>query len=291
MALVSCSDVDNLSGLANKKHIYLLNNADQLVAVSIDPLVKKDMSSYEKVALVDRLLEAGLDFNNNLPVKAADIKLQNVLIFGSHVILDYSKEYKAQSPIEEMNFRSALVKSLTEFDDFSSVEITVNQGQLFNSDYYVGREKFQDVLLDYDEVTGRNESGQVLLYLPTEEKDKLRLETKEVTISANEKIEATVINALIDQDNQVLPLGVKLLNVYTHQGICFVDFSNEFKTGNLPNGISERLAIYSVVNSLSELKHIDKVQILVNGTVVSIFKESLTLNRIFTPNYALISQS
>jgi len=126
------------------------------------------------------------------------------------------------------------------------------------------------------------------MYFPNKDLSSLVAEFTSVTITPNKKLEEIVVDKLLTSNSQILPTDVKLLNVYTHEGICFVDFSSEFQTSLLPSGISERIAIYALVNSLTELTNITNVQILVEGKKESTFQGTLSLNRIFTKNFSLI---
>ena len=63
----------------------------------------------------------------------------------------------------------------------------------------------------------------------------------------------------------VIPKGTVLNKVSIQDGICYVDFSEEFM--KISEGISPEVTIYSVVNSLTELSNVHKVQFLIDGTI------------------------
>ena len=74
-----------------------------------------------------------------------------------------------------------------------------------------------------------------------------------------------------------IPTGTRLLGIETENGICTVDFSPEFLTNGPQTHLEERMTVYSVVNSLTELESISSVQIMVDGEVVEFFSRmSLT---------------
>ena len=62
----------------------------------------------------------------------------------------------------------------------------------------------------------------------------------------------------------VIPADTVLNKVSVQDGICYVDFNEAFMKKR--SGITAKVAIYSIVNSLTELPNIYKVQFLVNGT-------------------------
>jgi spore germination protein GerM len=61
-----------------------------------------------------------------------------------------------------------------------------------------------------------------------------------------------------------IPQGTKLLAVELQAGIAYVNLSEEFST-NIVDKRQEVLALYSIVNTLTALGEIEKVQILLDG--------------------------
>lgn len=69
----------------------------------------------------------------------------------------------------------------------------------------------------------------------------------------------------------LLPEGTRLLSVSTRDGICTVDLSGEFVSGNYPDDQSRRLAVYSLVNTLTALPDVDAVNLYADGAPVEHF--------------------
>ena len=65
----------------------------------------------------------------------------------------------------------------------------------------------------------------------------------------------------------------KILSVMTKDGICYVNLDSNFLT--VVNNVTMDVAIYSIVNSLTELQGVDRVQILVNGEIPDFFENSI----------------
>ena len=59
----------------------------------------------------------------------------------------------------------------------------------------------------------------------------------------------------------------------TTDGVCYVNLDENFLM--VVNNVSTDVSIYSIVNSLSELSNVNKVQILINGEVPSSFSSSV----------------
>ena len=85
-----------------------------------------------------------------------------------------------------------------------------------------------------------------------------------------------------------LPSGTKILSISTKDGICYVNLNEGF----LEQGynVTEAVTIYSIVDSLTELSGIVKVQILVNGETNLVYKESMRLDTIYERNLDIIEQ-
>ena len=73
-----------------------------------------------------------------------------------------------------------------------------------------------------------------------------------------------LIKGIDEQDaKSPIPSGTKLLNITVTDGVCYVNFDSTFL--NVDSGMSADVVVYSIVNSLTELDNINKVQLLVNG--------------------------
>ena len=79
-----------------------------------------------------------------------------------------------------------------------------------------------------------------------------------------------------------LPPTATLLGVRVKDGVCYVNFNDAFVTDALD--VADYVPIYSIVNSLSEISGINKVQITVNGSSDYKFRDSIPLDTLFERN-------
>mgnify|MGYP003896448919 CR=1 FL=1 len=91
----------------------------------------------------------------------------------------------------------------------------------------------------------------------------------------SERLEELVVSELIKGPVQrghvaVIPPNIKVLSVTSSNNIAFVDLSKEFLSIDKTDSNKFTLMIYSIVNSLTELDGIDKVQFLIEGQKVPI---------------------
>ena len=66
-----------------------------------------------------------------------------------------------------------------------------------------------------------------------------------------------------------LPPGTRLLDIAVTNGTATVDLSGELQTGFRGGSDNEQVTVYSIVNTLTSLPTIDRVQILVEGMTVN----------------------
>lgn len=116
--------------------------------------------------------------------------------------------------------------------------------------------------------TANTDQIEVKLYFPDKMAEKLHLEKRTLDV-VGKAVGRASINALIDGPktdlSPTMPDGTKLLNIYIKNGTGFVDFSDEFIENHPGGSTGELMTLYSIVNTLTEYKSIDDVQILVEG--------------------------
>lgn len=113
-------------------------------------------------------------------------------------------------------------------------------------------------------------TGDVILYLP-DGKGSLKKVKANVTIGAETSAQEAVLSQLSAYD--VLPEGTKVRQVSVMNGTATVDFSREFVTGESSN--SPEIIIKCVVNSLTSLPNISKVQILSEGKKIDVYRNAV----------------
>ena len=113
-------------------------------------------------------------------------------------------------------------------------------------------------------------TSEVVLYFADEQAEYLVPEQRKVTMQKGESTAEAVIKALISgpQNKKLgitIPSGTKLLSVNIKENTAYVDFSQEIQSKHWGGSAGESMTIFSIVNSLTELKEIKQVQILIAG--------------------------
>lgn len=113
---------------------------------------------------------------------------------------------------------------------------------------------------------------EVALYFSDKEAESLVAEKRTVQVAADElqQVAKAVVNELIAGPHdtglsKTIPPEARLLSVNIKDKTAIVDFSAELKTKHWGGSSGETMTIMSIVNSLTELPGIEKVQFLIEG--------------------------
>lgn len=196
-------------------------------------------------------------------------ELLGISIKDNVAVVDFSENFLHTNGLEEVTARLSVVNTLTQINGIEKVRLHIEGEEMIGpSGLPLG--DMEPAALNED---GTPIAGQVItvtLYFSDDEAMYLVGEKRDVTVNEGEKSEAVVFRELIkgpQTDNlwDAIPEGSKLLSVNTKNGLCTIDLSKEF-VDNSPGGTaSERMAVYSVVNSLTSLEGVKNVQFLIEG--------------------------
>jgi hypothetical protein len=154
--------------------------------------------------------------------------------------------------------------------------------------------------IDEEEAAVLNEKVPVILYFADEQQTKLVKEIRYVDIKEAKKGTAALASLMVKELiagpkskglKSVIPEGTALRAPVAIEGrTATVDFTKEF-IDNHPGGKElAELTIYSIANTLTELKDIERVKIIVNGKTTKTFKDKVTLDSDFPRNDAVVNK-
>lgn len=113
---------------------------------------------------------------------------------------------------------------------------------------------------------------EVTLYFGDKQAEKLIPEKRQVQVPADEpqQVASAIVKELIagpgsQELSKTIPAETKLLSLTIQDKIATVDFSAEIRTKHWGGSAGETFTIMSIVNSLTELPGIEKVQLLIAG--------------------------
>lgn len=137
------------------------------------------------------------------------------------------------------------------------------------------------------------ETETITLYFPDEQAMYLVPEHRDVVV--NKPIENIIVEELIKGPKApgrfgAIPEGTKLISIEIKDKIAYVNFSKEFKENHPGGSTGEMMTINSVVNSLTELPEIDKVQFLIEGKKEETLAGHVIFNEPFDRNESIIKR-
>lgn len=196
--------------------------------------------------------------------------LNSVTIKDDIAIVDFSKEFLNEDDLKQALAPAAVAKTLCSLDYISGVQILVDGQEATGSDG-----KPLGIIRESDLVINRGEPTQapkttLVLYFSDENAEYLVPERRTVEISSGDTVEKVILNELLKGPTEgghykTIPSETKILSVETKDNVCFVNLSKEFVDKHSGGTSSERLTVYSIVDSLTELGTIDRVQFLIEG--------------------------
>ena len=283
LALTGCgsSANDNIKEVENTYKIYYVSSSE-------DKLVSEDYVAKEEET--NKLIAELLKQLNNVPDGTAlkkpipdSVDLKSKSLKDGVLTLDFSESYHQLTGISEILRRASVVKTLCQIKEVKKVEYRVeNQPLMYSELNPVGAMSADDFIDNTGGETTYYQTVQISLYYTNADGKKLYQTRHNVEFDGTISLEELVIRQLmagpLDNDKlaPVMPPGTKLNKVTFKDGICYVDFSKEFLEGR--EGVSDEVIVYSVVNSLSEISSVTKVQFFIDGKPVSSYRETIPID-------------
>ena len=207
---------------------------------------------------------------------SSDTKAQNVTYDGEgDVIVDFSEEYLTGDPSRNTLETYAVTKSLCSSGIVSRVKVTVNGEEIVNQDGSVmDYIEASDINIETEEFS--SELRDVVLYFADSTGTGLVREERTIKIIDQQPIEQYIINELINGPDssdlrRLLSDETSLVSATVQDNICYLNFMSDFIKENAGDEMHERLVIASIVNSLTELNTISRVQFYMDGKRVDNF--------------------
>lgn len=287
LSLVGCSSKGDKSG---EYQVYYLN-MDMTKVVPEE----YDSSGATGDVLIQELLDrlaASPDNSKLRQTIPSNVKVEWFQVSSSCLYINFSDSYKNLTPTEEVLIRAAIVRTVLQVPGVSLVAFRVNEEPLLNSDGNIVGSMTND---SFVENPGQQINSSVVtnlsLYFANPEGTELVKETREVHYSTNISMEKLVMEQLIEGPKKsgaiaTVPSGTKIISISTVDGVCYVNVSDTFK--NQSAVISEEVLLYSIVNSLTELSGITKVQISINGDTKGSVRYAYNLSKMYERNFDML---
>ena len=180
--------------------------------------------------------------------------------------------------------RAALTRTLTQIEGIDYINIYCGDQPLMDRQGNpVGMLSATDFIMNTSNVNAY-EKTELTLYFADETGNRLVPEKREVVHNINTSLEQLVVEQLIagpgqEGHNPTLPSDCKILSLSVTDNVCYINFDSAFANTTL--AVNEYIPIYSIVDSLSEMTTVTKVQIMINGSQDVMFRDVVSLNTTF----------
>ena len=192
--------------------------------------------------------------------------------------------YTAMKAEREILCRAALTRTLTQIEGIDYINIYCGDQPLMDRQGNpVGMLSSTDFIMNTSNVNAY-EKTELTLYFADETGNRLVPEKREVVHNINTSLEQLVVEQLIAGPGQeghypTLPSDCKILSLSVTDNVCYINFDSAFANTTL--AVNEYIPIYSIVDSLSEMTTVTKVQIMINGSQDVMFRDVVSLNTTF----------
>lgn len=233
--------------------------------------------------------------NNTNKYKASifdKITVNEITVADKKANIDFGAAYSQLSHVKEILLRTSVVKSLLQIKGIDGVTFSVNGSSLLDSDKVpVGLMNSSTILTDNGEEDIYSGKKKVKLYYTNEAGNKLIPYLTEVEVKNNIPLETQVLLLLKNPPKtkeklrSPLPGNVHVNHTQIMNNICYVDLSSDIE--NAAVDVKEKVTVYAMVNSLTDLDTAYQVQFTIDGKRVSKLNEFENFDTLLTSNFSL----
>lgn len=250
-------------------NVYYVNSEETGI-ISDDYVLKA--APEDPVAAVEELIEVLQTIPVHLQYEApmsGNSELIGYSLTDKLLTLNFSSSYMDLGRTLEILDRAAIVRTFTQLDSIDYVSFQIEGTPL--TDHYgniVGNMSADTFIYNVGNEINTYEKVELKLYFACEEGDKLKVVYRSVVYNSNISMERLAIEQLISGPNTdivypTLSKDAKIKSVNVKDGVCYVDFDNGFL--NQVGNVTAETALYSIVNTVTELPTVNKVVFSVNG--------------------------
>lgn len=287
LSLTGCSQKGQESG---EYQVYYLNM--DMTKIMPEEYDSSGATGDELIAELLTKLGSAPDSSKLRQTIPTNVEVKWFQLNNSCLYINFSEEYNHLTATEEVLIRAAIVRTVLQINGVSLVAFRVNEEPLLTHDgTLVGSMTSDSFVENPGEQINSSVQTTLTLYFSDKEGTELVKETREVHYSTNISMEKLVLEQLIEGPKKTkavatVPSGTKIISVSTVEGVCYVNLSDTFKNQN--TFVTEDVLLYSIVNSLTELPGITKVQLSVNGDTKGMVRYTYSLSKMYERNFDML---
>ncbi len=257
--------------------VYYVNTSETGVVSKSYTLNANPDDTEEAISELIQLLKTMPDrLEYEAPI-AGNIELIGYSINDRLLTLNFDSRYSNLERTLEILDRAAIVRTFTQLDDVEYVSFQIEGTPL--TDHYgniIGNMSADTFVYNVGNEINTYEKVELRLYFANEAGQNLKPVYRSVVYNSNISMERLAIEQVISGPNTDIAFPTvakdsKVRSTNVKDGVCYVDFDNAFLSQ--PNKVSPEVAIYSIVNTLTELPNINKVVFSVNGEAAFTYME------------------
>lgn len=237
--------------------------------------------------LLDKLSSNGKEVGSIRAIPK-EVTVNKFNIEDGNIAVDFGNQYLKMANGREVLCRAAVVLTLVQISSVNSVSITVEGKPIVKKDgTKIGVMNAASFAGDLAGRDGLYAKSDFVLYFGNENGTKLKRYVIKNGKYGEMSKEEYIVKKLIagpkrDGYRASISPRVRLLNVKSSENICYVNFNQSFLDEQ--SDLTAQLTIYSIVDSLSELKNVHKVQIMVNSESNLMYRNTISLRDPFLRN-------
>lgn len=278
--------------------LYFPSEDNELAAFETSDI---EVASNDKIVLLDSVKDALLEgpakkdetYKNlyNDIVSISYVTLENKLL-----IVNLTGDYFALSRGERLALKAGIAKSYSNFKFVESVRF-LKDGNLIVDESGKKAEDIEiaSLLTEMDDLSVNNDFQSYYLYFANEKGQLVReertLEVQTATLLAKALVDQLLKGPAREDLLPTIPKGTRVRQLEIKEGICYVDFNKSFQTKHSGGENEEKLTVFSIVNTLTELSDIDKVQFLIDGEKLENYQGFIDFSQTFSRDESIIQQA
>jgi hypothetical protein len=262
---------------------YLDEKAESLKSV------KYSTETTDKVDLINELISkiyvppedrtTGIEY----PLKD-EVRYKESKIDGNTLYVYFDKKFTSMDYDRQILALAAFTKTLTQIEGIDDINFFSEEEALLDSRGEAFGALSGSLFIDSVSDVNFYQKSELNLYFADDSGENLVPEKREVFYDVNTSIDKIIIEELLlgprtSGLQRTIPANTKFISSSVVDGICYVNFDKEFLTPI--QGQKESIAIYSLVNSLTEVPEIKKVQISVDGSKSYLYRDIISLDTFF----------
>lgn len=217
-----------------------------------------------------------------------DTKILEWKIIGSSLHLNFSDLFAQLSGVELTLACACITKTCIELLDVETVRIRAN-GSLLNGSTYIIMNASNLNLADDSLDKLRTD---LTVYYTDARRRYLIGHTVSVNLTHHDNTISYLVSQLLTAPEGMglvspLPQGTKLLSSRVSDGLCSLDFSGEFDQNAFPQSHAQRTTLLSLVNTLTQLENVDRVEFFLEGNLMARYQE-LTISKALVYDESII---